>query len=38
MKYKELSTEYLQSPCYKSLLEKLKKKEGDNYVKLFDEV
>ena len=38
MKYKELFMEYLESPCYKILLEKLRKKEGDNYVKLFDEV
>ena len=38
MKYKELFMEYLESPCYKILLEKLRKKEGDNYVKLFDDV
>ena len=38
MKYKELFMEYLESTSYKVLLEKLRKKEGDNYAKLFDNV
>ena len=37
MKYKELFSIFLNSQCYKNLLEKLRKKEGENYVKLFDE-
>ena len=38
MKYKELFMEYLESTSYKILLEKLRKKEGDNYAKLFNDV
>ena len=37
MKYKDLFSIFLNSQCYKNLLEKLRKKEGENYVKLFDE-
>ena len=38
MKYKELFMEYLESTSYKVLLEKLRKKEGEKYAKLFNDV
>ena len=37
MKYKDLFSIFLNSQYYKNLLEKLRIKEGEKYVKLFDE-